>query len=160
MGKMITGVGESVNLTWTRYGPFITWSLYSLTLPERLHVRFPRAKSLAVNVNSDKNLEKFRCHSPQPLQCTFIQVNGYWSLWGRTTVYTCHDDIRFFLLGTQPPLSHWVLDLKTGPGIVPLYWISGPQPPDCPSLVSFGCIYWSIPLLAAHLSCPWDDVFY
>ena len=113
-------------------------------------VRFPRAKSLDTNVNSDKNLDIFKCCFPQPLQHALIQINGCQSLWERTAMHSCHDDMRFFLLGTQPLLSHWVLDLKTGPEIMPFYWNSYPQSPGCPS----------VPLMGAHLSCPCDAMFY
>ena len=123
-------------------------------------VRFPRAKSLDTNVNSDKNLDIFRCCFPQPLQHALIQINGCQSLWGRPAMHRCRDDRRFIHLGTQPPFSHWVLDLKTGPEIMPFYWNSYPQPPGCPSLASSHFICWSLPLMAAHLSCPCDAMFY
>lgn len=132
-----------------------TWAIYYLAplCPHSTReAKCPWITSPCVNVNSDKNLEMFGC-SPS-CQCILICINGYRWLWVRTEeTLLCTWAMILWNSSWGPALScgHWVLDLKTGQGVLPFYWDSTAS---WLSILDFGCICCSMPLLAAHLSCP------
>lgn len=124
------------------------------------HFRTPAIKvTLESMFTSPQNVWVFSL-----FQCIVTQVSNCRSLWGG------QGESLLYILSMMPwdPFSWWLgfsfgqripdpgigSSLGTEQRIMSTSWSCCPQSSKHPSLISFNCIDWAIPLLAAHLSCP------